>query len=179
MQVRRVLRQGVVAGEFRTHRQLFTFQCFNHRQQGCQLALLLEAQLGAWRRWRRLLLRRHAGYRWRHLRGGFQGRGGSFTHGARPCGLCQPIHHPAFVFAPGSRAFKRNRACHHVVQKTAVVAYQKNRAFVSRQQLFEQFERVNVQVIGRLVQHQYVGWPREQTRQQQAISLPARQRAHG
>ena len=55
------------------------------------------------------------------------------------------------------------------------MAYQEDSAVVVLQQAFEQFERVDVQVVGWLVEHQHVGWPREQARQQQSISFAAAQ----
>jgi len=58
------------------------------------------------------------------------------------------------------------------------VADQKHRAFVVLQQVFQQLQRVDVQVVGWLVEHQHVGGPCKQARQQQAVALAARQRAH-
>ena len=46
------------------------------------------------------------------------------------------------------------------------------------QQLFEQLQRLDVEVVGRLVEHQHIGRLGEQTRQQQAVALAPRQRAH-
>ena len=58
------------------------------------------------------------------------------------------------------------------------MADDEHRAVVALQQLFEQLQRVNVQVVGGLVQHQHIGWTRKQTRQQQAVALAARQRTN-
>ena len=63
----------------------------------------------------------------------------------------------------------------HVVEKAPVVADQEDRAVVIGQQLFEQFQRLDVQVIGRLVEHQYVGRAGKQAGQQQAVALAAGQ----
>ena len=52
---------------------------------------------------------------------------------------------------------------------------QKQRAVVILKQLFQQFQRLDIQIIGRLIQHQNIGWFGEQTRQQQAIALATRQ----
>ena len=41
---------------------------------------------------------------------------------------------------------------------------------------FEQLERLEIEIVGRLVEHQHVGRPREQPRQQQPVALAARQR---
>ena len=86
-------------------------------------------------------------------------------------GLHQPVGHAAFVFAPLGVALISNGAGDHVVQKGAVMADQEHGAVVALQQVFEQLQRVDVQVIGRLVEHQHVGWARKQARQQQAVAL--------
>ena len=46
------------------------------------------------------------------------------------------------------------------------------------EQLLEQLERLDVEVVGRLVEHQHVRRPGEQPRQQQAVALAAGQRSH-
>ena len=46
----------------------------------------------------------------------------------------------------------------------------------SRDQLLEQFQRLDVEIVGRLVEHQDVGRPREEPGQQQPVALAARQR---
>ena len=43
-------------------------------------------------------------------------------------------------------------------------------------QLFEQLERLDVEIVGRLVHHQDVGRTREEPREHQAVALAARQR---
>ena len=58
------------------------------------------------------------------------------------------------------------------------MADQEHGAIVGLQQLFEQLERVDVQIVGRLVQNQYVGRAGEQTCQQQAVALATRQGTH-
>ncbi len=58
------------------------------------------------------------------------------------------------------------------------MADEENRAVVVLQQILEQFQRVDVEVVGRLVEHQHVGRPRKQARQQQAVALAAAERAH-
>ncbi len=44
---------------------------------------------------------------------------------------------------------------------------------------FDQFERLDVQVVRRLVEHEHVGRAREQPREQQPVALAARQRLDG
>ena len=63
----------------------------------------------------------------------------------------------------------------HLIQKCAVVADDEHGAIVVLQQLLQQLQGVNVQIVGRFIQHQYVGGSGEQTRQQQAIAFAARQ----
>ncbi len=46
------------------------------------------------------------------------------------------------------------------------------------QRLLEQLERLDVEVVGRLVQHEHVGGLREQPREQQPVALAAREHAH-
>jgi hypothetical protein len=65
-----------------------------------------------------------------------------------------------------------------VVQELAVVAHQQQRALELEQQLLEQVERLDVEIVRRLVEHQQVERAREQPRQQQPVALPAAQRAH-
>ena len=42
----------------------------------------------------------------------------------------------------------------------------------------EELQRLDVEIVGRLVEHEDVGRPREQPRQQQPVALAARQRLH-
>ena len=51
-------------------------------------------------------------------------------------------------------------------------------AFVVGEFFFEQFQRVDIKIVGRLVEHQHVGFFGEMTRQQQAISFTTGQRFH-
>ena len=43
------------------------------------------------------------------------------------------------------------------------------------QQVFQQLQRIYIQIVGRLIKHQHIGWPRKQPRQQQAVALTARE----
>ena len=58
------------------------------------------------------------------------------------------------------------------------MADQQHGARVILQQRFEQFQRVDVEVVGGLVEHQHVRRLAEQSRQQQAIAFAAGQRFH-
>ena len=53
------------------------------------------------------------------------------------------------------------------------MADQQQRAGKVRDQFLEQLQRVDVEVVGRLVEHQQVRGPREQPRQQQPVALAA------
>ena len=66
----------------------------------------------------------------------------------------------------------------HVVEEAPVVADQQQRARVGLQHALQQVDGFQIQVVGRLVQHQQVGRAGEQPRQQQAVALTARQGAH-
>ena len=92
--------------------------------------------------------------------------------------LRQPVLHTAFKFAPAAITLMGNGAGDHVVQKRAVMADQKNRAVKVLQQVFEQLQRVDIKVIGRLIQHQHVGGSGKQARQQQPVALTTAQGAH-
>ena len=59
------------------------------------------------------------------------------------------------------------------------MADQKHGAGVVLQQFFQQFQRFNVQVVGRLIEHQHIGRTGKQARQQQPVALATRERAHG
>ena len=59
------------------------------------------------------------------------------------------------------------------------MAHQQQRAGILLQRLLEQLERFDVEVVGRLVEHDHVGGFREQPREQQAVALAAGEHAHG
>ena len=67
----------------------------------------------------------------------------------------------------------------NVVEKRAVVAHQQQRASVTLQGVFEQFERFDVEVVGGFVQYQQIGGLGKQSREQQAIALAAREQFDG
>ena len=92
--------------------------------------------------------------------------------------LQQPVLHAAFVFAPMAIAFISDGAGHHIVQKSTVMADQKHGTRIVLQQLFKQLQGVYVQIVGRFVQHQHVGWASKQASQQQAVALTTRERAN-
>ena len=58
------------------------------------------------------------------------------------------------------------------------MADEKQRAGILLQQRFEQFQRLNVQIVGRFVEHEHVGGLRKEPREQQAVALAAGQASH-
>ena len=91
--------------------------------------------------------------------------------------LRDPVGHAAFVLAPEARLFGRSLisdgAGYDIVKKAPVVTDEKHRTFVVLQQVFQQFEGVNVKVVGRLVEHQNVGGSGKQAGQQKPIAFAA------
>ena len=92
--------------------------------------------------------------------------------------LPHPVRVAADVFADAPAALEHERARDDVVEKRAVVADDEQRAGELEQQLLEQVERLDVEIVRRLVEHEQVERAREQPREQQAIALAARERAH-
>ena len=58
------------------------------------------------------------------------------------------------------------------------MAHEQQRAGPVHELRFEQLQRLEVEVVGRFVEHQHVGRTREEPRQQQAVAFAARQRLH-
>ena len=76
-----------------------------------------------------------------------------------------PVVVAAFDLAPGARvlvALPDERAGQDVVENAPVVADEEDRALVALQQFLEQLEGVNVEVVGRLVDHEHVVRQRDQ-----------------
>ena len=55
---------------------------------------------------------------------------------------------------------------------------EEQRAGVVLQRCFEQLERFDVEVVGRLIQHQHIGRAREEAREEQAVALAAGEHRH-
>ena len=58
------------------------------------------------------------------------------------------------------------------------MADQQQRARIVQQQVFEQLQGLDIQIVGRLIQHQQVGRQGKQARQQEAVAFPAGQGAY-
>jgi hypothetical protein len=93
--------------------------------------------------------------------------------------LREPVAVAARVLAPHAVAFGHQRLRDDVVEERAVVAHQQQRARVRLQRLLQELERFDIEVVGRLVEHEQVGGPGEQPREQQAIALAAESVATG
>ena len=114
------------------------------------------------------------GGRWR------RGRATRFGGGAGTAGLrcrTQSVYPPTYSPTrppPSSTSVLGD----DVVEERAVVAHDEQRSGELEQQLLEQVERLDVEIVRRLVEHEQVERSREQPREQQPVSLAARQRAH-
>ena len=65
-----------------------------------------------------------------------------------------------------------------VVEKRAVVAHEQERPRPLDELRLEQLQRLEVEIVGGLVEDQQVRGPGEQARQQQPVAFAARQRSH-
>ena len=70
-------------------------------------------------------------------------------------------------------AVQPQRDRYRPVQKITVMADDQHRALIIANHFLQQIKRFQIKVVGRLVEHQQVGWPRKFARQQQPGSLPA------
>jgi len=148
-------------GQPRVEAGLIALQHLDGRGQRVQfLALLVRQTCGPRRR-----CGRHGARGRRRLRGG--------NRSVRGRTLAHPVVVSARILADAAAGLERERAVHHVVQQLAVVADQEQRTLERQQQILEQLQRLQVEIVRRLVQHEHVGRPREETREQQAIALTA------
>ena len=82
----------------------------------------------------------------------------------------------AGIFLPAPLPFPGDHAGHGAVEEVAVVADQDHGAGIVRDQFLQQVERLEVEVVGRFVQHQQVRRAREGACEHQPPALPARER---
>src|SRR5579872_2427809 len=85
--------------------------------------------------------------------------------------LLQVIAVTAGILAPPSLTLGGQRLGDDVVEKAPVVAHQQERPGVILQPLLEELQRLDIQVVGRLIEHDEVRRPRKQSRQQQTIAF--------
>ena len=90
--------------------------------------------------------------------------------------LPEPILVPADVLLHAPVSFEYQRAGHDVVDERAIVADEQQRARPFDQVRLEQLERLDIEIVGRLVEHEHVGRPREQPGEQEPIPLSAGER---
>ncbi len=102
----------------------------------------------------------------RGLRGRGRGRRGA---------LADPVGVTAHVFAPAAAAFAHQRRRGDVIEELAVVRDDQQRAGELGEQVLEQLERLEVEVVRGLVQHEHVARLGQDARQLQAPPLAARE----
>ena len=89
---------------------------------------------------------------------------------------CQPVAVAAGVATDLSVVFEDERARHDRVEEIPVVANDEQRAIVLGQSILQRFERLDVEIVRRLVEHEQVRRAREQLRENDAIAFAAGQR---
>ena len=87
--------------------------------------------------------------------------------------LAEVVVVAAVVFLDPAVGLDDQGAGHDVVEEGPVVADQQDRPLILDQQAFEQLQRLDVEVVGRLVQDQHVRRPGEQLGQQEPAPLAA------
>jgi hypothetical protein len=70
-------------------------------------------------------------------------------------------------------SFENNALGNYVIQEHTVMRDKEYRALIITQQIFEQLLSVDVQVVGRFVQDQYIGRTGEEFCQQKAVAFAA------
>ena len=143
-----------VLGEERRIRQLGfelgqrRLDLFNLAGQGFQRVLVLEAELAGGFVLRLLALGFARGLL------GLLGRLSGFHAFAA---LGDHIRIPARIDAPDPVLFPGDGGGGGAVDEIPVVAHQKRRAVIVRDQLFQEIQRFKIKIVGRLVEHQKVG----------------------
>ena len=89
--------------------------------------------------------------------------------------LRQHVAIAAGIFGPAAVALRRDHAAHQPIEEIAVMADQQHGAGIVADHLLEHVERFQVEIVGRLVEHQQVRRLRQRPRQHQAAALAARQ----
>ena len=155
-------------GELVLQRRDFGGERLDASGQGFERVLVLEGELA--RRGAR------GGLRLRRLgRGGLPG--GRLRGHARAA-LGDHVAVAAGVFDEAAVAFRHDDGGGDAIEEVAVVADQQHGAGIIGQHFLEHVEGFEVEIVGRLVEHQKIARPREGPRQQQPSALAARERAH-
>ena len=87
-----------------------------------------------------------------------------------------PVVITSRVFTEAALAFEHQRAGDDIVEKRSIVADEQQGSLVVGQQLFQKLERLDVEIVGRLIENQHVCRLSENFRQQQAIAFAAGER---
>jgi len=93
--------------------------------------------------------------------------------------LRQHVGIAAGIFGPSAVALRRDHRGDRAVEEVAVVAHEEERARIGGEHLLQQIERLEVEIVGRLVEHHEIRGLRQSSREQQAAFLAARQRLDG
>ena len=72
-----------------------------------------------------------------------------------------PIGVAAGLFFDVSVPLHHQQASDHLVEEVAIVADQNNRAFELQQDFFEQFQRLDIEIISRFIEDEQIGGPGE------------------
>ena len=149
----------------------FRLERFDQRRQGVELPPLLERELAAGERGLRL-----------RLRGSSRGLRHAGRSGQRPP-LPEPVGVAPHVFLHGERRsacrrLEHERARDNVVEKCAVVAHHEHGARKFHESFLQHLERLGVEVVGGLVEHDQVGRLGEQPSEEHAVPLPPGEKLH-
>ena len=90
--------------------------------------------------------------------------------------LAKPVAVSADIFLDAAIVFEHERAGHDVVEELTIVADYDQRA-AERDELFlENLQCLDIEVVGRFIEHEQVSGTRKQLRQDYAVTLTTRQR---
>ena len=87
-----------------------------------------------------------------------------------------PVVVAADVVGHAALALEDEQARANLVKERAIVAHEQHGAAEFHEQILEQFERLRVEIVGGLVEHEHVARLGEQPREQQPVALAARER---
>ena len=79
----------------------------------------------------------------------------------------------ADILSNSTFTFENPALGHGVINKLTIVADEHHGSLIAINQFFQQFQRFDIQIVGRFIKDQQVAWLQEQTCQQKTISLTA------
>jgi len=100
-------------------------------------------------------------------------------YGDAAIGIVSSIGIAAGIFGPAAVAFRHDHAGHQAVEEIAIMADQDHRTRIIADNVFENVERLHVEIVGRLVEHQQIRGPRQCLRQHQPAALAAGELGQG